>query len=245
MVLTRLRRFFQRFGIDVHRHYVRESNEAQLLRRYEVDAIFDVGANTGQSVTAFRAGGFKGLIVSFEPVSHLFAELVQIERADKDFHAENFALGAMEGGANIRVSGGHAGASSLLPMTELVRVNAPDQLVVRNESIRVSSVDAMAAKYYPTGDRLFLKIDTQGYEKFVLDGAKLSLPRVVGMRLELALVHAYEGESLLHELLPTIYTYGFRVVAIDSAWGNDHTAEIYQVNVTLFRVETLNLTAHS
>ena len=233
---------FQRFGVDVHRYYVHESNEAKLLRRYEVDAIFDIGANIGQSVTAFRAGGFMGSIVSFEPVSHLFTALVQMETVDKCFHAESIALGATEGVADIQVSGGHAGASSLLPMTEIVRINAPDQIVVRSESIRVSTVDAMSAKYYPTGDRLFLKIDAQGYEKFILDGAKNSLPRVIGMRLELALVHTYEGESLLHELLPVIYAHGFRVVAFDSAWGNDHTAEIYQVNVTCFRTGALNAT---
>ena len=38
-----------------------------------------------------------------------------------------------------------------------------------------------------------MKIDTQGYEKAVLDGATALLPRLVGLQLEMSLVPLYKG----------------------------------------------------
>lgn len=226
-------------GIEVHRYRSRKPFEGELFAKYEVDAVFDIGANVGMSAEGFRAFGYGGLIVSFEPVKNLFSELAARAAADNQWHAEKLALGASPASSVIHVSGGHGGASSLLEMTSLVRDLAPDQAVTHSQPVTVSTVDLMSEKYYPTGDRLFLKLDVQGYEARVLEGARDTLSRVVGIRLELGLVESYRGELLLHEVLPSLYAQGFRAVAIDPAWIDSRTSELLQLNVTLFRVNRL------
>ena len=39
----------------------------ELLRKYKVDFVFDVGANTGQYASQLRKAGYKGKILSFVP----------------------------------------------------------------------------------------------------------------------------------------------------------------------------------
>lgn len=234
---SRIRTLFRRFGLDIHRYYRDEPHESKLLKMYGVEAIFDIGANIGQSAQGFRSYGFGGKIVSFEPVDHLFSVLSECAQIDANWFAEKLALGAVATTSNIFVSGGHAGASSMLEMTDLVSELAPDQAVTHQQRVDVSTVDEMVKKHYPNGDRLFLKLDVQGYEAQVLAGAAIAFSKIVGMRLELGLVESYRGESLLYDVLPSMYRQGFRAVAMEPAWVNDKTDELLQMNVTLFRVE--------
>lgn len=139
----------------------------------------------------------------------------------------------------INISGGHAGASSILEMTDNVSINAPDQAVVRKETITVDTVDAMMATCYPQGSRCFLKIDTQGYEKKVLAGASQSLERVIGIKLEMSLAKNYEGETMLTEMIPFLYDQGFRLVHLEDGWANTTSRKLYQVDGTFFRTEAL------
>lgn len=222
-------------GLDVHRY--NPQPRPCLLDLYGVETIFDIGANVGMSAEAFRASGFRHTIVSFEPIRALYVELERRARSDPLWHTEQLALGSQSGYADIHVTGGHALASSLLEMTDNFVVHWSDHRVVRSERVQVSTIDEVINKHYPGGDRLFLKIDVQGYERRVLDGARTSLPRIVGMKLELSLVENYRGESLLMDMLPLIYSLGFRAVAIEKAWANESTRELVQVDVTCFRTE--------
>lgn len=226
------------FGLEVRRKQVREKTKLEtLLAQYRVDMVFDVGANIGQYGPWFRWIGFDKTIVSFEPISHLFEQLRQNAKPDPKWLVEQVALGEKEGSCVINVSGGHGGASSLLTMTEHVVKNAPDQAVIRQEKIRVTTVEKMMKKYYPEGDRLFLKIDAQGYERNVIEGIGSELHRVVGLKVEMSLVENYRGEVLLRDMLPFLEQRGFHLVEFENGWSNEKTGEMYQVDGVLFRTD--------
>src|SRR6185436_2282089 len=67
-----VRSLFLRAGLDIHRLTPASDPYAQIhaaVAANAIDIVFDVGANTGQFASALRAIGYKGRIVSFEPLS--------------------------------------------------------------------------------------------------------------------------------------------------------------------------------
>jgi len=237
MIKRAIKKAFRSIGFDIRRYTPSAATVLErMLRTYAVDTILDIGANVGQSGESFRLMGFSGQIVSFEPVSHLYEQLRIKAGSDPLWHVEKLALGRSSGRIEINVSGGHAGASSILEMTDNVRTNAPDQRAVRKEQVEMTTLAAVLDKYYPRGDRCFLKIDVQGYEKKVLEGGLDALHKVIGMKIEMSLVQNYEGETLLTEMLPFLYGLGFRAVCFENGWENNQTGELYQVDCILCRI---------
>jgi len=59
------------------------------------------------------------------------------------------------------------------------------------------------------GTNFFLKIDTQGFEQEVLAGSSGSLPKMLGIQLELPIVHLYDGTWSLSEAFAFMSANGF------------------------------------
>jgi hypothetical protein len=59
------------------------------------------------------------------------------------------------------------------------------------------------------GKNVFLKIDTQGFEQRVLEGARRSLEHICGLLLELPIVHLYENTWTFREALAYLENAGF------------------------------------
>src|SRR5579864_5757197 len=65
----------------------------RFFNHFEVDCVFDVGANLGQYAQMLRTKvGFAGHIISFEPIPELVSELKQISSSDFRWHVEALAL---------------------------------------------------------------------------------------------------------------------------------------------------------
>lgn len=231
-----LKRAGQLVGLDVRWHVRRPEHAlSTLLELYAVDIVLDVGANIGNSGDYLRNIGFCGRIVSFEPVAELYSQLERKAARDRRWHCERLALGDVRAEMNINVSGGDGSASSFLEMTDTIPENAPELKHSSSETVIVDTIDSVVGRYCGERDRIFLKLDAQGYEKRILHGAKDSLHRVVGMKIELSIVQSYEGEPLICEMLPYLYDLGFRLHGIEAAWSNRVTQEVFQVDGFLFR----------
>ena len=228
------------FGLDLKRHIPRPPHTLPtLLELYGVETVFDLGANIGMSGQYLRNLGFRGKIVSCEPVARYYEELKRNSARDPQWLCERVAVGDAEGESEINVTGGSGGASSFLTMTPAVTEHAPELAVVAHERVRVTTLDALARKHYPAGDRLFLKLDVQGYERNVLEGGRATLDRVVGMRIELSVLKCYEGEPLLCDMLPYLYGLGFSLAGIEPAWSDKRTQEVFQLDGMFFRTDRL------
>ena len=101
------------------------------------------------------------------------------------------ALGDKEGVANINVSQSPV-FSSILPQLPAATKFSSAAQVVRSELVRVARLDYIFAEL-PTSKAAFLKIDTEGYERQVLLGAPERLSSVLGVQMELPIMHLYEG----------------------------------------------------
>jgi FkbM family methyltransferase len=175
------------------------------IRSRNIDIVIDVGANVGQFAGTLRSHGYMGRIVSFEPLSSAFAELASVARADGNWEAYQVALGAEPGQASIHETD-YSVFSSLLPPTNSATSVDPRATVKRTEMVEVRTLDGEAQNL---DGNILLKIDTQGYERQVLEGGRETLARARGVTMELPIIHLYEGTWRFHEAVQFMDTAGF------------------------------------
>lgn len=192
-----------------------------------LDTVVDVGANIGQYGSALRASGFRGRIVSCEPLPDAYRHLARRCASDRSWSALNTAVGAAPGQLEINVSA-NSYSSSILPMTSAHRTAAPGSEFVRTEQVAVTTVEALVADLDLVPERTLLKIDTQGFESRVLDGAGPLLGRFAALQLELSYVPLYDGQDLADVLRRRVSEAGFVEHGFDAGFADPRTGRMLQ-----------------
>jgi FkbM family methyltransferase len=232
------RQLLNNIGLDLRRYRPERSESGRLatmLAHHDVDLVFDVGANTGQFARSLRRAGYPGRIVSFEPLSLAHHKLVKASTRDPSWTiAPRMAIGDHEGKMEIHISGNSV-SSSLLKMLDAHSAAAPESSYVNQESVTITRLDRIAADYTSAGSVPFIKIDTQGYEDRVLNGASEFLKASKGLQLELSIVPLYEGQELFDPLVSRLRGLGFSIWAIWPGFCDPRSGRMLQVDVTFFR----------
>jgi len=65
-----------------------------LIKKLQVNLVLDVGANRGFYAKHLRASGYKGQIVSFEPIPREADSVRSLSKDDPDWSVEEYALEA-------------------------------------------------------------------------------------------------------------------------------------------------------
>lgn len=209
------------------------------LAHFRIDCVLDVGANRGQYADGLRTNGYAGRIVSFEPIASVRDDLAA--RAAGDPHWRVFppvALGAASGAAWLEVSA-ESDMSSLLPQSDLLRSVSPSSAIERRERVRVEPLDALADEALAGVVRPFLKLDVQGFESAVLDGAERLLPKLIGVQLELPLVPCYQGEAGWRALIDRLEGAGFTLWLVLGGYFERKLARQLQFDAVLMRASAL------
>lgn len=153
--------------------------ELAYLKKHSVSLVLDVGANIGQTGQMLRREGYLGRIISFEPISVCFEKLAKRAAGDPLWQVHNTAVGAEDGRAQIGVSENFFSSSILEATDELIGIFAPIRYT-RHEDVPLTRLDTVFDEIVRPDDVVHLKIDTQGFERFVIDGARGTGPDRVG-----------------------------------------------------------------
>jgi FkbM family methyltransferase len=154
--------------------------------------------------------------VSFEPVP-LIAELLEKRAAaDPDWQVLRYALGDRDEAAEIHVGVGQGRLSSLLPATEFgkswnPRIDAGTTVPVevrRLDGLFDQAVDGVA------NPRVFLKLDTQGFDLKAFAGTGHRTAELIGMQSEVSQVPLYQGMPHLTDQLATYAAAGFGLTGV-------------------------------
>jgi FkbM family methyltransferase len=214
-----------RLGLDLVRHQSLRHpvrRRALLIHALEVDLVIDVGANEGQYAQELRAFGYKGDIISLEPLAEQYRALAAAAKGDPKWRVIQSAAGAADEEADMFVAANGGASSSILPMLPLHEDNAPFARIVGQEHIHVRRLDHLLASEVEAAAHPFIKVDVQGFEGRVLDGAEGLLRRVVGLQVELQLFPLYEGAPTFAEMLDRFAGYGFELAGFEPAFtGQD------------------------
>lgn len=199
----------------------------KLIRMCNINTLIDVGANKGQYANKMRNMGYKGKIVSFEPVLHAFSELEKRALKDKSWTINNFALGDEDTTSLINVSG-VSDNSSFLRMRSIHSDSAEDLKYVSQQEIEIKKLDSIFSSIVGKDDNILMKIDTQGFEKNVIDGASNSLEDIMMLQLEMSIVGLYENEMLYREMTNYLEEKGFHLCSIENGHYNRNTGQLLQ-----------------
>jgi FkbM family methyltransferase len=155
----------------------------------------DVGGHYGEYGSLIREAGYTGRIVTFEPASANLPLLSERSRADRDWRIMPFALGSTNGTATLHVAAATQ-LSSMRDANEYGRRQFGDKFETEAvEEVEVRTLDSVFDECIDgiASPRVYLKMDTQGLDLEVLDGASERIAEIAALQSELAVRPIYSG----------------------------------------------------
>jgi FkbM family methyltransferase len=233
-VKSALQSVFHACGIEVR--ILRHSNsERQVLKDVleatRIDTVLDVGANSGQFAGLAFDVGFGGVLVSFEAQESVHRDLVRraARRGGSWIIAPRAAVGSGRGRIELNISQNSV-SSSILPMRSVHLEAAPQSRYVGKETVDLARLDELATPLIPRARNIMIKVDTQGYERQVLEGATALLERTAAIQLELSLVPLYDGAPSFVELTGYVQQLGYELFSIVPGFRDRRSGRLLQMD---------------
>ncbi len=204
----------QGIGIAISRYPPPGSFKRHLrdyLSRMEIDVVLDVGANIGNYAKELRKIGYRGRIVSFEPVPGTYEKLQKAMHNDPLWFGAPFGL-SDENRETLINTYSDGEFNSLLSLRQEAQQAFALDAARRNQTrIQLRRLDTVLPELIKEtqSPRVFLKIDTQGHDVSVVKGASGVLGMIVGLQSELPAVEIYEGMSSMSAVLSYYSNCGF------------------------------------
>ena len=231
--------FTNPLGIEIVRHFGKELGLKQVytvFKEQKIDLLLDIGANTGQYAMSMFKTGYKGRIVSFEPLPDAYLELKKNKSKYPGWELfERSAIGDTTGTTMINVSA-NSHSSSILPINETHLAAAPSAKYIGQVETPIFTLDSIFNKISPANDKICLKIDTQGFEDKVLAGATASLQKISLIQLELSLLPLYNGSKTIEWMIPYLKDRGFAPLFFLPGYIERETEKIQQLEALFIKI---------
>jgi FkbM family methyltransferase len=233
------RKALHKSGWDLQRLSIYSNSNLQVLKILDylnIDTVLDIGADTGDFFAKeLLFFGYKGRIISFEPLSDAYRELNKAASRDSRwFVHKRSAIGDFDGEVEINIAG-NSQSSSILSMTSLHSFAEERSAYIGKEKVAIAKLDTVAPSYISDATRLFVKIDTQGFEWQVLDGARETLQKAKGVMCEVSLVPLYESQHLWTDILNRLESEGFTLWSLQPGFVDPRNGQTLQLDAILIR----------
>jgi FkbM family methyltransferase len=220
-------------GMEIIHQQLERAPAKQLmlaLKHFRIEIVLDVGANIGQFGEELFAHGYAGELISVEPLPDAHAAL----RATASKYARWQVLQPLAAGQDERMVeisvAGNSYSSSVLEMLDRHMQAAPGSAPIGKIEVQQKTLDQMFSAQLDRSGPALLKIDTQGYEFAILQGATQCLEQVSLVLLELSLQPLYRDQTLWLDLIGFMATKGFDVWSVQPEFCDPKTGQLLQVN---------------
>lgn len=202
-----------------------------LILHSGADWVLDIGANTGQFAQRLRTTGYRGKILSVEPLPQEHEGLMTSSASDPDWViAPRTALGSEPGEIIIHRYADSSLSSALRPANAAREFGQSEKVPTP-----LTTLDALIAQHVPQDAKIFIKIDVQGLEMQVISGGAKALDRCVGVSVELALRRIYQDEPGYLEVLGALDAHGLTPCYFSHVTSKRRLRPEWQMDAVLLR----------
>lgn len=237
-VVSLLKRLFYRAGLDVRVLSPSHHAVCQVARSLGVvgaNVVVDIGANEGQFARDLRLMGYAGNILSIEPIEACHARLHAFASHDPNWEVgPRCCIGETTGEVLLNVAA-NTESSSLLGIEEKHIEAEPASVYVRKEPVSMRRLDDLLSERGVKLSTVFLKLDVQGYESRVLDGAPCTLEVCRGVYLELSLCQLYVGQPEWREMIDRLESHGLTLWGVQNGFTDPRDGRSLQVDALFIR----------
>lgn len=213
---------------------------SNLIKHLNINCVIDVGANRGQYALSLRANGYKDHIFSFEPLRENYAILLALSQKDPKWHIFNVALGNEDSKKPIHVANATEFSSFLKPSTYSKNIFEDQVSINKVEEVPIRRLDSI--KDDITGPvpqpRIYLKMDTQGYDLEVFRGAGALLQNVLALQSEISVFPLYDGMTDYIQSLTQYRNSGFEVSAFYPVCHNAKNLALIEFDCVMVNVRS-------
>ena len=204
---------------------------AQTLEFHNIDLVLDIGANEGQFAEKLIEHGYKKKIISFEPIENVHKILKNNSKAHDNWIVyENLGFGKINETKLINISKNSV-SSSILEINKTHLDIEPDARTIRKEEIRLITLNDFLSQNEYKDKKIFVKIDTQGYEENILLGADKVLNQISTIMIETSISKVYDQEKDYLEMINLMKSFGFHVWSVERGFTNKKTGQVLQLDI--------------
>jgi FkbM family methyltransferase len=182
--------------------------------------LIDAGANEGEFTAAALALTSLKRVYAFEPQPACHANLQRVLQQVPEGYMHGTALGAESAEIELLCTVNTKMASILTPQLGVSGDYGSDDFRIKDRiQVPLKRLDDVI----PYGTRVgLLKLDVQGYEIQVLQGAKETLRFTDALLMEVNYVPHYEGGAAFDAIHAAVLSHGFRTFGISTPYGGTH-----------------------
>lgn len=210
--------------------------------------IFDIGANIGQSLIEFKNKRPDAVIYSFEPASDNFKKLEVVASGYDNCSIFKFGLGAAEGQMELTLYA-DTGSNSFIPIdvdSVAVRLHTHPKVnrflskEIKTELCKIMTID-LFCKQNGIEYIDLIKIDVQGFENDVLDGAKetIAAKKAKIILVEIIFDDQYGGNSF-YNIESRLFEHGYVLYDISHIYKDISVGMTSQVDAVYVQKEYLD-----
>jgi FkbM family methyltransferase len=150
--------------------------------------------------------------------------------------AINCAVGNKNGYVYINQASNDGLSSSILKLGDYHINTAPNIRYIGKEKVKISKLSKILET--STHKKIFVKIDTQGYEFEVLKSInKNNFNRIHAFEIETSLVNTYKKVTLIEDIIKFLRNRGYRPLRVENGFGMPNFGQQLQVDILFVKNE--------
>jgi FkbM family methyltransferase len=205
----------------------------------KIQLVLDVGANEGQFIRTSLALMPKVPIYAFEPNPASVQKLQMSNWDGEKVKIFSVALGTKVGTLPLNISK-FSPASSLLQPSSNLSSEFPETEIEATVDVKIERLDTLIQDIGVEQGYLLLKIDVQGFELEVLEGAIGILDQVAVIVCEVNIATLYEKQCSFESIVAFLRHYQYNLIDIGNPIRSHITHELMYLDLAFIKNELLS-----